>query len=93
MRRMRDSFKLAGDTNTLTLFDRLAGLSRQIGALENTAEDSAPLDAKLQEKRIQLANTYDQTERELSSLVLKQASREPDRPGNCFSIFFDLIRI
>jgi len=28
-----------------------------------------------------------------SQLVLKQASREPDRPGNCFSIFFDLIRI
>ena len=28
-----------------------------------------------------------------SLLVLKQASREPDRPGNCFSIFFDLIRI
>ena len=26
-------------------------------------------------------------------LALKQASREPDRPRNCFSIFFDLIRI
>ena len=27
------------------------------------------------------------------TLALKQASREPDRPRNCFSIFFDLIRI